>query len=318
MWASGCRMVRPHYSEGKKAGFGVHQVIHSKGLGRRFGKLTAVTGLDLSIPEATVSAFLGPNGAGKTTTIRLLLGLLKAQEGTCEVLGFPPGHPAALAQLGAMVESPSLYAHLTGLENVEITRRMKGGSRSESDRVLSVVGLVGDAKRPVRDYSLGMRQRLGLALALIGNPKLLVLDEPTNGLDPAGIQEMRELLRSFPRETGATVFLSSHLLAEVEQLADHLVVIHKGQMRYQGPLSGLGMGEPARVRLRVDRSTAALGLMEGMGIAAVEQQGSVLAEASEGEVPRLVEALVRGGVAISEVAPEHRNLESRFLALVED
>jgi ABC-2 type transport system ATP-binding protein len=304
--------------EGQKVGFGVHHVIHSKGLGRRFGRLTAVAGLDLDIPEATISAFLGPNGAGKTTTIRLLLGLLKAQEGTCEVLGLPPGHPAALAQIGAMVESPSLYAHLTGLENVEITRRMKDAPRSESDRVLSIVGLMGDAKRPVRDYSLGMRQRLGLALALIGNPKLLVLDEPTNGLDPAGIQEMRELLRSFPRETGATVFLSSHLLAEVEQLAEHLVVIHKGRTRYQGSLSELGMGEPARLRLRVDNSGLALGLMKEMGISTAEDQGTVFAMVPEADVPHLVEALVGAGLAIYEVAPEHRNLESRFLALVED
>ena len=172
--------------------------IQSKGLTRRFGTFLAVDGVDLSVRTGAITAFLGPNGAGKTTTISLLLGLLKAQAGTCEVLGLPPGHPEALAQIGALVESPSLYDHLTGFENLEITRLMRDQPRTEVHRVLKQVDLERDARRPVREYSLGMRQRLGVALALMGQPRLLILDEPTNGLDPAGIQDMRTLIQRLP------------------------------------------------------------------------------------------------------------------------
>src|SRR5512133_462577 len=181
----------------------MEHAIWSHGLTRRFGKTKAVADLDLQVREGAITAFLGPNGAGKTTTISLLLGLLKIDSGACEVLGQHPGHPAALAQIGALVESPSLYDHLTGLENLEITRLMRDIPRSSLDRVLKLVDLARDARRPVREYSLGMRQRLGMALALLGEPRLLILDEPTNGLDHAGIQDMRALIRSLPKETGA-------------------------------------------------------------------------------------------------------------------
>ncbi|MBK9796787.1 MAG: ATP-binding cassette domain-containing protein [Holophagaceae bacterium] len=202
--------------------------------------------------------------AGKTTTISLLLGLIKASAGTAEVLGHPPGHPEALARIGALVESPALYDHLTGLENLEITRLMKGVDRSDLDRVLRLVDMKMDAKRPVREYSLGMRQRLGVALALLGQPQLLVLDEPTNGLDPIGIQDMRELLIRLPRETGASIFLSSHLLAEVEQVADDLVVIHHGRLRYQGSTADLGASDQAELLVRVgDRVPALAALGHG-------------------------------------------------------
>lgn len=291
--------------------------IRSEGLTRRFGKVLAVDGADFAVRTGTITAFLGPNGAGKTTTISLLLGLVKPHSGTCEVLGYPAGDPEALGRLGALVESPALYEHLTGHENVEITRIMRDAPRSESDRVLSLVGLQKDARRPVRGYSLGMRQRLGLALALIGEPQLLVLDEPTNGLDPAGIQEMRSLIAGLPRLTGATIFLSSHILAEMEQVAEDVVVIHRGRIRYQGPLEDMGGATRGTLRLRLDDPDRALGILAGAGFAAVPEGGHLRVEALAADAPRIAAALVGAGLALYELTPQKTSLETRFLAMTE-
>jgi ABC-2 type transport system ATP-binding protein len=293
-------------------------VISTQGLTRHYGARTVVAGLDLRVRPEAITGFLGPNGAGKTTTISLLLGLLKADAGNAEVLGLPPGAPAALAQIGALVESPSLYDHLTGLENLEITRLMRDLPRSEMDRVLKQVDLARDAKRPVREYSLGMRQRLGVALALMGEPRLLILDEPTNGLDPAGIQDMRELIQGLPRETGASVFLSSHLLAEVEQVAEDLVVIHKGKLRYQGPTEQLGMPDQAELMARVGNVALAQAALEKQGFPTRESEGRLWIQAPATEAPRIAACLVRGGCELFELAPRKVNLEARFLALLEE
>ena len=291
--------------------------IRSEGLTRRFGKINAVQRLDLTVREGTITAFLGPNGAGKTTTISLLLGLIQPQAGTCEVLGFPPGHPKALEQVGAMVEAPSLYDHLTGFENVEITRLMRDLPRTETDRVLKLVGLQQDGRRPVRNYSLGMRQRLGMALALMGHPRLLILDEPTNGLDPAGIQEIRELIRILPQEMGCTVFLSSHILAEIEQVAEDVVVIHRGCLRYQGPMEQLGSAGPAQVMVRVDPLPEAVRRLAAQGFQSRVEEDRLWVEAPGTDAPRIAACLVAEGLALYELAPHKVNLEARFLALLE-
>lgn len=291
--------------------------IRSEGLTRRFGKVLAVDGVDFAVQSEAITAFLGPNGAGKTTTISLLLGLVKPQAGHCEVLGFPAGHPEGLARLGALVESPSLYEHLTGFENVEITRIMRNAPRSESDRVLSLVGLQKDARRPVRGYSLGMRQRLGLALALIGEPQLLVLDEPTNGLDPAGIQEMRSLIAGLPRQLGATVFLSSHILAEMEQVAQDVVVIHRGRIRYQGSLEEMGGPTLGTLRLRVDDPDRAVAVLTANGFQISPQGGHLQVEAPASEAPKVATDLVRAGLSLYELTPQRTSLETRFLAMTE-
>lgn len=291
--------------------------IRSEALTRRFGKVPAVEGLDLLIHEGAITAFLGPNGAGKTTTIRLLLGLLKPSSGSCEVLGCPPGDLRALRQLGAMVESPSLYDHLTGRENVEITRLMRAAAPSETSRVLEVVGLTKDARRLVQTYSLGMRQRLALALALIGSPRLLVMDEPTNGLDPAGIQEIRELLRQVPGTTGASVFLSSHILAEVEQIASQVVVIHRGRLRYQGSMDELGTHTAPLVQVRVDDLARAGVILRARGLSVSEDAPYLLVQVGDSEIPTMAAGLVQEGLSLFELAPRRRNLESRFLELLE-
>jgi len=292
--------------------------ICSDALTRRFGKSTVVNALDLRVQTGTITAFLGPNGAGKTTTIRMLLGLIKPHVGNAEVLGHPAGHPAALAQTGAMVESPSLYEHLTGLENLKITRLMRNLPPSAVDRVLKLVDMARDARRPVRDYSLGMRQRMGVALALMGEPRLLILDEPTNGLDPAGIQDMRELICSLPQETGATVFLSSHILAEVEQVASNVVVIHRGSLRYQGATEGLGTPGPAQIVVRVDDPARAIPQLEAQGFHSQQEGTRLWIQAAGDEAPRIAACLVGAGLALYEMEPHRVNLEARFLALLEE
>jgi ABC-2 type transport system ATP-binding protein len=296
----------------------MNDAICSEGLTRRYGVLTVVDHLDLKVRPQAITGFLGPNGAGKTTTIALLLGLLKAQGGTCEVLGLPPGHPEALAQIGALVEAPALYDHLTGQENLDITRLLRDLPRSEGDRVLEQVDLVQDARRPVREYSLGMRQRLGVALALLGQPRLLILDEPTNGLDPAGIQDMRELIRGLPGQTGASVFLSSHLLAEIEQVAEDLVVIHKGRLRYQGPTEGLGSQGLPEIAVRVGEPTRVPTALQELGFPFREVDGGLRIQAPATAAPRIAAALVAGGCELYELTPHRVNLEARFLALLEE
>ena len=275
-------------------------------------------GLALNVKAGHITGFLGPNGAGKTTAISLLLGLLWLDSGKCEVLGYPPGDIRGLGRIGALVESPSLYDHLTGFENLEITRLMRNVPKTDLDRVLGLVGLAQDAKRPVRTYSLGMKQRLGMALALMGEPDLLILDEPLNGLDPAGILEMRQLIRELPKNTGVTVFLSSHILAEVEQTASDLVVIHKGRLRYQGPLGGLAADDDSEVLIKADDPRRACGALAQSDINASLESELVLARINYGDIPRAVNVLVNSGVSVYEVIPRHKNLEARFLSLLEE
>ncbi|MDR1840723.1 MAG: ATP-binding cassette domain-containing protein [Holophagales bacterium] len=291
--------------------------ISSAGLTKRFGSRAAVDGIDLMIKAGRITGFLGPNGAGKTTTISLLLGLLKADSGDCQVLGRSPGDLGVLRQIGALVESPSLYDHLTGTENLEITRLMRNLPKSDIGRVLNLVGLTQDARRPVRIYSLGMKQRLGMALALMGEPSLLILDEPMNGLDPAGILEMREMIRELPKKTGATVFLSSHILAEVEQAASDLTVIHRGRLRYQGPVDGLAAGDDSDILVKVDNPGKALGLLTQSGVSARIESEAILAQVAYNDIPKLNSALAADGLLVYEITPRRKNLEARFLSLLE-
>lgn len=220
----------------------MNYILETNHLVKKHGTTYRVKDVNLRIPEHSVYGFLGPNGAGKTTTLKLILGLIKPNQGDTFIFGqkvTAANRMAVLRQTGSLIENPGGYGHLTGLENMQIVQKLKGVSEEEIIRVLKTVRLYEQRDKKLKNYSLGMRQRLGLAMALLGAPKLLILDEPTNGLDPAGIQEIRELIRSLPKERDMTVIVSSHLLNEVEQMADHVGIIHHGEMLYQGPLSDL-------------------------------------------------------------------------------
>jgi len=294
--------------------------IRTVGLTRRFGEIVAVDSLDLEVPTGQVAAFLGPNGAGKTTALRMLLGLIQPHAGHVELFGqaLAANPVALLSRVGALVEMPSLYGHLNGRENLEVTRRMLGSSASRIERVLQIVNLEDAAHRQVDEYSLGMRQRLGLALALLGEPDLLILDEPTNGLDPAGIQEMRELLRRLAREDGVSVFLSSHLLSEVEQLASQVTILDRGRCLFQGPLTALGAERRNRILVGVDRPVEAAALLSAEGWCA-ELAGETLRVAGSGREARgrICRSLIEAGFGVHDLGEEISSLETAFLELTE-
>lgn len=217
-------------------------IIETNGLTKGSGSRMRVNHIDLRVPEGCVYGFLGPNGAGKTTTLKLLLGLLKPTAGTVTFFGqkmTEKNRLSILKHTGSLIENPSYYGHLTGLENLEIIAKLKKVPANEITNVLQIVRLYEQRDKKVRQYSLGMKQRLGIAMALLGNPRVLILDEPTNGLDPAGIQEIRELIKELPVLRQMTVIVSSHLLGEMEQMADMAGIINHGELIFQGPLATL-------------------------------------------------------------------------------
>lgn len=278
----------------------------------------AVRGLSLSVPRQSVYGFLGPNGAGKSTTIRMILGLQRPDRGSISLFGRPlePERTKLLARIGSLVEAPSLYAHLTGRENLEVHRRLIDGSRTSIDEVLGTVGLISAASRVVRGYSSGMRQRLGLAQALLGHPDLLILDEPTNGLDPSGIHEVRSLIRDLPQQRGVTVFLSSHLLVEVEQVATHLAIISEGHLKFEGTADKLTMRNKPLIIAEVDDAERAMGLLTRVGISA-RLNGNKVLMPSDGEYgpAQINTMLVQAGIAVSQLARQRMTLEEVFLEL---
>lgn len=218
------------------------EIIRTQNLSKRYGKSLIVKSINLSVMEKTIYGFCGPNGAGKSTTLKMLLGLVRPTEGEISLFGremTAKNRIEILRETGSLIESPSYYAHLTGRENLEILQGLLRVPKENVDRVLKIVRLDGQGKKKVSNYSLGMKQRLGLAGALLNFPKLLILDEPTNGLDPAGIQEMRELIRSLPEKYGMTVIISSHLLSEIDQIVDDIGIIANGKLKYQGSLERL-------------------------------------------------------------------------------
>src|SRR6185295_8018037 len=260
-------------------------LIETCGLTRRFGAQPAVEDLNLLVPAAGVYGFLGPNGAGKTTAIRMLLGLIRPNTGEVRLFGqsLNGNHRSLMRRVGALVEAPSLYPHLTGRENLEVTRCLLGSDRNLVELALATVKLTKDADRRVREYSLGMRQRLGLALALLNNPDLLILDEPTNGLDPAGIHEMRDLIRRLPDEFGVTVFLSSHLLSEVEQIASHIGIIHESKLLFQGTLAELQQRQQTELTIGVTKPDAAVDCLVNAGWSVQRRDGLLTVSAKAAE-----------------------------------
>jgi ABC-type multidrug transport system ATPase subunit len=287
-------------------------VISCEGLTKRFGPAIVVNELDLAVSSGQVYGFLGPNGAGKTTTIRMLLGLIAPSAGQIRLLGRRLPDPGVVARAGSMIEEPAFYSWLTGRGNLEVLGATGGGCvRGEVDRVLSLTGLSDVATRKVKNYSQGMRQRLGVAAAMLGRPPLLIIDEPTNGLDPAGIREIRSLLRGLAAE-GTTVFLSSHLLAEVEQVCDRVAVIVCGRLVEEGTPAMLGaIRRRVRVEVRAMDTEAAARLLARWPARHVN--GQFLVEHDRGRDVNGV--LAAGGVVAESVTVERPGLEDRFLEI---
>ena len=246
-------------------------VIETKALCKQYGPHTAVDHVELHVPQGCVYGFIGPNGAGKSTTMKMLLGLIHPTAGRVRLLGqelTEKSRLPLLRQTGSLIESPAGYLHLTAQENLEIVADLKGVPHKDIGRVLDIVHLTQDRNRKVGQYSLGMKQRLGIAMALLGGPKLLILDEPTNGLDPAGIQEMRALIRNMPAATGATVLISSHLLGEMEQMVEQVGIIDHGHILFEGPLTELQRHSRGNVTLRLLDPAKAAPILRANGLTA--------------------------------------------------
>ena len=293
--------------------------IETRGLTRRFGARTAVDAISMTVPDRSVYGFLGRNGAGKTTTLKMLLGLLKPTAGSAFVCGFDVARDriAAARRIGALLEAHGLYPNLSGRENLDLTRTLLGLPATEVDRALEVVEMSEHARRRVSDYSLGMRQRLGLARAMLGAPPVLVLDEPTNGLDPDGIADMRRFLKALPDRTGATVLLSSHLLGEIEQTATHVGIVHEGRLVLEGDLASLKADQAPEIALRVDDPVRAARVLRDHDLTVTEAGDELIARLRPGydhdaAVAGLNRALVSAGVGVFAVGARTRSLEGIY------
>jgi len=300
--------------------------IETHGLGKRFGARAALESIDLEVPRGSAFGFLGRNGAGKTTLVRLLLGLAHPTSGTMKLLGheLPGGRAAALARVGAIVEEPRFHPHLTGRENLLVHAAARDkGAVARIEGALARTGLTARADDPVKSYSLGMRQRLGIARCLLCDPELLILDEPVNGLDPAGILEFRNLVRSLVSE-GRTVLLSSHLLDEVEKTCDFAAIVDQGRVMAQGTIAELtAMSDERTIDIVADPPVKAAGVLAGVPavMRTVEHDGGLRATIAPGAprdldvVTTLLRRLLAEGIRVERVTPVTRSLEEQFLSM---
>ena len=296
-------------------------VLRTAGLTKRYGRLLALADLELEVRRGQVYGFLGPNGAGKTTTIALILGLLAPSGGHVELFGLDTrAHLSeALRRTGAVLEGPSFYPDLSGRDNLRVWGGLSGGVDGKRvDELLELVGLRERGRDKVRAYSLGMKQRLGLAAALLGDPELLVLDEPTNGLDPAGMREVRELIRGLGQR-GKTVFVSSHLLGEVEQMCDHVGIVKEGRLLTQGAVSAL-LRRGEALEMRVTDPERAVQVLNGLvWVNGVRCQGDrLVVEAPRERAAELSRALADHQVYLAELRPRDSSLEEFFLEVTEE
>jgi len=288
----------------------------SKSYGRGERAVHAVRHVSLTVGPAEVYGFLGPNGAGKSTTIRMLLGLIRPSGGELRLFGQTlADNPSPLRRVGSLVDGGNFYPFLSGRKNLEVLARTMGRGRERIDDLLAQVGLAKDGGRKVKGYSTGMRQRLGVAAALLGNPDLIILDEPANGLDAAGIQEMRILIRSLAEEHGKTVFLSSHLLHEVQQLCDRVAIISQGTMIHESRIADL-LRHDSGYRVEATPVSVAEAALAARWPTQLDGE-ALLVDATREDVPDLVRRLVGAGADVHSVAPTQRNLEEVFLSMTQ-
>ena len=295
--------------------------LQTRALSKSYGSRLAVDRLDLEVERAELFGFLGPNGAGKTTTIRMALGLIAPTNGSVEILGLDVRRHRSevLPRVGALVESPALYGYLSGRDNLRVIGSQLGRvSEKRIDEVLEIVGLKGRDRDRVRTYSMGMKQRLGLGIALLNNPELLILDEPANGLDPAGIVEMRDLLRGLAAE-GKTVFISSHVLSEVQQICTRVAIINHGRLVRLAPVAEL-LQDGGEFEVKVDQPDELVAALKRQqwGGEARSEDGLVITAAPDGRGRSLIKFLVDNGFSPDAVGARHRDLEEIFLDLTED
>lgn len=294
-------------------------LIETTNLTKQYGSTRCVNSLHMQVPEGAVYGFLGPNGAGKSTTLKMILGLVRPTTGSITLFGKPVNDKnriRLLADTGSLIESPSYYGHLTGEENLHVLQTLKGCPKEDIDEVLRIVRLNEARKKKAGHYSLGMKQRLGLAAALLGFPKLLILDEPTNGLDPAGIQEMRELICSLPSAYGITVVVSSHLLSEIDQMADHVGIIRKGELVYQDTLEALHSHAKQQIALRTDQPASVISLLHRDGIEVKKEDDYLLIPMVEDNyIAHLCKRLIEQNIALYRVEKREKSLEDIFLSL---
>lgn len=295
--------------------------LSTSALSHHFGRDRVLHDVHLQVPRGAIYGFLGPNGAGKTTTLRLVLGLLPLQHGEIEVFGLPfeQHRIEVLRRVGTLIESPSIYDHLSAVENLEVVRQCYGVPRTRIGEVLEAVGLSATGRKRTGAFSLGMKQRLALAIALLHEPELLVLDEPSNGLDPSGIIEMRELLRRLNTERGTTILVSSHLLAEIDRLVTHVGIINKGTLLFQGPMDELKSMQQrlTAVCVRTSRPDVAAQVIAQLGHH-VTTDGSTLRlpPLSDPQVAELTRHLVHAAIDVHEVRLERHDLEAIFMDMV--
>jgi len=280
-------------------------------------KKNILKNINLKVERGSIYGFLGPNGAGKTTTIRLLLGLLRDQNNSISLFDKNLLHNRieSLSKIGALIEQPSLYEHLTGYDNLEITRQLRKIHRERTDDVLQTVRLSEAAHKKVKAYSLGMKQRLGIALALLSEPELLILDEPVNGLDPSGMMEMRELLKMINKKYDTTIFLSSHLISELEKIVTHVGIINMGEMLFQGTIDDLYnlQKKELKVHIQVDNAGAAIELLRTFYSVISSEGGLDIIIKSKEEVNEILHLLITNNIKVFEAVIESKNLEQLFL-----
>ena len=292
-------------------------IVATDNLSNEYDGVYRVQELDIRIKEGDIYGFLGPNGAGKSTTMKMLLGLVKPTSGTIEIMGKPfneKNRRDILASVGSLIESPSYYGHLTGRENMEIIRRLLDLPKKNIEEAVHIVRMENQMEKKVKNYSLGMKQRLGIAMALARFPKLLILDEPTNGLDPAGIEEMRELIKTLPKQYGMTVMISSHILSEIDQMATVVGIINQGCLIFQERMSVLDMQREPQIVLRTSDNNRTYQLLKKTNPQRTAD-GLQIGALSDEQIGAVVQCLCSNGISVYRVEEHRESLEDIFLNL---
>ena len=301
----------------------IQYIVKTENLVKKFNNVNSVDNVNLKVKEGEVYGFLGPNGAGKSTTIKMILGLIKPTSGEISVFGksIRNNREEILKDIGALVESPSYYGHLTAYENLDILRRVLKVNKEEIEKKLKLVNLWDARNKKVREFSLGMKQRLGIAQALMGNPKLLILDEPTNGLDPAGIIEIRNLIKYLAKEKNITIIISSHILSEIELVATEVAVINKGKLLYQGSLNNLKKNSTNEVLIGIENdeeNQLVCKLLVSRGYRVNEESGKLNVKGNNVSASTVCKELVMAGYALNYLSEEKSSLEEIFLGLTKE